>query len=138
VWNEDVDLPGKIEWFNTLVPLNIGKEWTETFTKAVEGVRATRGRIPGNGQPYSAYRCLHRGGKEAFREYAVMEIFFNYTGYQLLDRGSALLQQENLGASDDVADIGMDTGRPALLDVLVDVDDGCSKYTFLYHRYLKY
>jgi hypothetical protein len=81
---------------------------------------------------------LHRGGKEAFREYADMEIFFNYTGYQLLGRGSTLLQQENLGASDYVADIGVDTGRPALLDVLVDVDDGCSKYKFLYNRYLKH
>lgn len=137
-WNEDIDISGTVGWFNTLVPLNIPKEWTESFTKAVEGTRATREQIPGNGQPYFAYRCLHPDGQDAFHEHSNMEVFFNYTGYQRQGSDSGLLQHIIREGGEELSDIGLDMGRLALIDVLVDVDGGCLKYTFLFNRYMHY
>jgi len=65
-----------------------------------------------------------------------MKIFFNYTGSQQLARWSTLLQQETVGGGEVVADIGLDTRRLALLDALVDVSDGCLRYTIFYNRYM--
>ena len=137
-WCRDVDISGTVGWFNTLVPIKIGSEWAVTFPETIEEVCRIREQIPGNGQPYFAYRCLHPKGREAFSEHANMEVFFNYTGYQQLGRGSTLFHPERLGDGEDVADIGLDTGRLALLDVLVDMNNGCFQYTVLYNRYMKH
>ncbi|MCJ1454475.1 hypothetical protein MMC28_004828 [Mycoblastus sanguinarius] len=136
--SEEVDLSGTVGWFNTLVPLGVGKLGNETFMKTLHGVRATREKIPGYGQPYFAFRCLHPEGREMFREHSAMEIFFNYTGTQQLGHRSTMLQLENLSGGEDVEDIAPDTRRLALLDVLVDVKGGCLQYTFLYNRHMKY
>lgn len=136
-WDEEVDLSGTVGWFNTLVPLNLRVQRLESIEDTVRRVRTAREKIPGQGQPYFAYRCLHLNGREAFGEHLNMEIFFNYTGYRQLEGGSSLLRHETLNGP-GTEDIGSDTRRLALLDVLVDINGGCLVFTFLHNRHTKH
>lgn len=136
-WVEEVDLSETVGWFNTLVPLNIGVQHSKTVEETVDRVRIGREKIPGQGQPYFAFRCLHPDGREAFKEHSNLEVFFNYTGFRELERGSTLLRHEPL-SGDGTEDIGSDTRRLALLDVLVSMNGGCLQFTFLYNRYMKH
>ncbi|CAD6579016.1 MAG: hypothetical protein ASARMPRED_008926 [Alectoria sarmentosa] len=136
-WDEEVDLSGTVGWFNTLVPLNLGVQRLESIEDTVRRVRTAREKIPGQGQPYFAYRCLHLNGREAFGEHLNMEIFFNYTGYRQLEGGSSLLRHKTLNGQ-GTEDIGSATRRLALLDVLVDINGGCLVFTFLHNRHTKH
>ena len=129
-WEEEVDLSGTVGCFNTLVPLSLGMQHLKTFEKTVHRIRTTREKIAGQGESYFAYLCLDSDGREACREYSNMEISLNHTGYRHLEDGSALLRHETLSGQGS-EDIGTDTRRLALLNILVDFSGGCLKYTFL-------
>ncbi|MCJ1275328.1 hypothetical protein MMC21_003130 [Puttea exsequens] len=134
--NDNVDLSSTVGWFNTFVPINIQKQ-RSTFVETLRAVGEVRKSIPGNGQQYFAYRCLHPAVRDSIEEYWNIEIFFNYTGSQRLDHGLRMLRQESWQGGNGAEDIGMDVRRLSLLDVLVDVNDGELMMTILYNKWMK-
>jgi hypothetical protein len=53
-------------------------------TDTVRKIKDFKRRIPGNGRPYFARRCLTEDGREQFKSHWPMEILFNYLGqYQV-------------------------------------------------------
>ena len=72
-----------------------------------------------------------------FKEHSKLEVVFDYTGFRQLGHGCTLLRHENLNG-EGTEDIGTDTGRLALLDVLVDMNGGGLHFAFLYNRHMKH
>lgn len=57
---------------------------SEDPTDTVRMVKDFKRRIPGNGRPYFARRCLTKVGREQLSSHWPMEILFNYLGqYQV-------------------------------------------------------
>ena len=134
---EERNLSGTVGWFNTLLPLSMGEEMPVSLEEMLRVIIKTRNKIPGNGQPYFAYRFLNPEGRKAFQTHDDMEVFFNYVGSQELDHGLKLLKQEPLGIEGDARDISPDWRRLAVLDVLVGIHKGELEFTFVYNRRMK-
>jgi len=57
---------------------------SDNATDTVRRIKDFKRRIPGNGRPYFARRCLTEEGRESFKTHWPMEILFNYLGqYQV-------------------------------------------------------
>lgn len=49
-------------------------------TETVKSVKDFKRRIPSNGRPYFARRCLTEEGREQYKTHWPMEILFNFLG----------------------------------------------------------
>ena len=135
---EDADISGTVGWFNTLVPVHVSPSPTRSIEKTVREVQTFRQSIPDNGGPYFAYQYLHPDGRKVFREHSDYEVFFNYIGAQDFDRGCQIVKLEPLEMGTEAADIGPETQRLALIDVLVEARDGRLGFVILYNRHTRY
>ena len=77
--------PGLLYWVDfkmltctTVSPILVSPSKNPTDT--VRQVKDFKRRIPGNGRPYFARRCLTEEGREEFGTHWPMEILFNYLG----------------------------------------------------------
>jgi hypothetical protein len=81
-WSSDIDISRTVGWFTALSPILVTP--SEDPTDTVRKVKDFKRRIPGNGRPYFARRCLTDEGCERYKTHWPMEILFNYLGqYQV-------------------------------------------------------
>ena len=84
-WDSSIDITRTVGWFTALSPILVNP--SEKLTDTVRTIKDFKRRIPGNGRPYFARRCLTEGGRESFKSHWPMEILFNYLGqYQVCRR----------------------------------------------------
>ncbi|KAF1848737.1 nonribosomal peptide synthase [Cucurbitaria berberidis CBS 394.84] len=141
-WSADIDITRTVGWFTALSPILVtpSQHPTETVRKTKDFKR----RIPGNGRPYFARRCLTKDGREQFKTHWPMEILFNYLGqYQQLERPDALLQPlgtmaGETGKSGGTSDFGHDTCRWGLFEISAFVFKGHLKVAFTFNRHMEH
>ncbi|CAO2654052.1 Nn.00g107850.m01.CDS01 [Neocucurbitaria sp. VM-36] len=141
-WSPDIDITRTVGWFTALSPILVApsQDGTETVRKTKDFKR----RIPGNGRPYFARRCLTEDGREHFKTHWPMEILFNYLGqYQQLERPDALLQPlgtmaGETGKAGGTSDFGHDTCRWGLFEISAFVFKGHLKVAFTFNRHMQH
>lgn len=81
-WDSSIDITRTVGWFTALSPILVTP--SEKATDTVRKTKDFKRRIPGNGRPYFARRCLTPDGRETYKSHWPMEILFNYLGqYQV-------------------------------------------------------
>lgn len=81
-WDSTIDITRTVGWFTALSPILVTP--SDKPTDTVRKTKDFKRRIPGNGRPYFARRCLTQDGRENFKSHWPMEILFNYLGqYQV-------------------------------------------------------
>ncbi|CAN9463031.1 unnamed protein product [Alternaria alternata] len=141
-WDSDIDITRTVGWFTALSPILVSpsKDPTDTVRK----IKDFKRRIPGNGRPYFAKRCLTEEGRENFDTHWPMEILFNYLGqYQQLERADALLQPSGTmagetGKAGGTSDFGHETCRWGLFEISAFVFKGHLKVAFTFNRHMKH
>ncbi|CAN9149917.1 unnamed protein product [Alternaria alternata] len=141
-WDSDIDITRTVGWFTALSPILVSpsKDPTDTVRK----IKDFKRRIPGNGRPYFARRCLTEEGRENFDTHWPMEILFNYLGqYQQLERADALLQPSGTmagetGKAGGTSDFGHETCRWGLFEISAFVFKGHLKVAFTFNRHMKH
>ncbi|KAF1838181.1 acetyl-CoA synthetase-like protein [Decorospora gaudefroyi] len=141
-WNTDIDITRTVGWFTALSPILVKP--SENPTDTVRKIKDFKRRIPGNGRPYFARRCLTEDGRKHFETHWPMEILFNYLGqYQQLERASALLQPlgtmaGETGKSGGTSDFGHQTCRWGLFEISAFVFKGHLKVAFTFNGQMKH
>ncbi|CAG8957989.1 hypothetical protein HYFRA_00000332 [Hymenoscyphus fraxineus] len=136
----DVNLSRTVGWFTTMYPVKVSASSDPIET--VRQVKDYRRRVPDNGRPYFAARCLSTAGKEEFGHHWPSEVTFNYLGqYQQLERDDALLKSidelagESRGAGESgVADVGINTPRFGLFEISAVIVQGKLRFSFTFSR----
>ena len=109
---------------------------------AIRWVKDYRGRLPGKGRPYFAYKLLTSQGREEYGHRWPVEVAFNYLGQmQQLSRSDTFLQTLTRGVGKDVnssSDIGNEVPRFALIEVSAVVVDGRMKLSFAHNKHMKH
>lgn len=81
-WDSEIDISRTVGWFTALSPVLVAP--SNDPTETVRRVKDFKRRIPGNGRPYFARRCLTEEGRAQYSTHWPMEILFNYLGqYQV-------------------------------------------------------
>ena len=139
-----VDLSRTVGWFTTMYPVHVLASVSRDALDIVTQVKDLRQRIPGNGRPYFASRCLTEEGREHFGKDWPLEITFNYLGrYQQLERKDTLLKPvesmagEARGAG-GMADVGYETPRFGLFEISAVVVQGELRFSFTFNRHMKH
>ncbi|KAH7409858.1 hypothetical protein DE146DRAFT_732737 [Phaeosphaeria sp. MPI-PUGE-AT-0046c] len=141
-WDSDIDISRTVGWFTALSPILV--EPSDNVTETVRKVKDFKRRIPGNGRPYFAWRCLTEEGRSKFSTHWPMEILFNYLGqYQQLERADALLQPLDTMAGEyraagGTSDFGHITPRWGLFEISAIVFKGRLKFAFTFNRHMKH
>ncbi|KAH7378362.1 nonribosomal peptide synthase [Pyrenochaeta sp. MPI-SDFR-AT-0127] len=141
-WNSDIDITRTVGWFTALAPILVSP--SEISTDTVRKIKDFKRRIPGNGRPYFARRCLTEDGRKQFRSHWPMEILFNYLGqYQQLERSDALLQPlgtmaGETGKAGGTSDFGHETCRWGLFEISAFVFKGHLKVAFTFNRNMQH
>ncbi|KAJ4374877.1 hypothetical protein N0V83_001955 [Neocucurbitaria cava] len=141
-WKSDIDITRTVGWFTALSPILVAPSQNPTDT--VRKTKDFKRRIPGNGRPYFARRCLTEDGREHFKTHWPMEILFNYLGqYQQLERPDALLQPlgtmaGETGKAGGTSDFGHDTCRWGLFEISAFVFKGHLKVAFTFNRHMQH
>ncbi|KAE8835987.1 hypothetical protein HRS9139_04085 [Pyrenophora teres f. teres] len=139
-WDSDIDITRTVGWFTALSPILVAP--SDNATDTVRKIKDFKRRIPGNGRPYFARRCLTEEGRESFNTHWPMEILFNYLGqYQQLERADALLQPlgtmaGETGKAGGTSDFGHQTCRWGLFEISAFVFKGHLKVAFTFNRYM--
>ncbi|EUC31159.1 hypothetical protein COCCADRAFT_6918 [Bipolaris zeicola 26-R-13] len=137
-WDSSIDITRTVGWFTALSPILVTP--SEKLTDTVRKIKDFKRRIPGNGRPYFARRCLTEDGREHFKSHWPMEILFNYLGqYQQLERADALLQPVGkmageTGKAGGTSDFGHSTCRWGLFEISAFVFKGRLKVAFTFNR----
>ncbi|USP74910.1 nonribosomal peptide synthetase 4 [Curvularia clavata] len=137
-WDSTIDITRTVGWFTALSPILVTPSVKSTDT--VRKTKDFKRRIPGNGRPYFARRCLTPDGRETFKSHWPMEILFNYLGqYQQLERADALLQPlgtmaGETGKAGGTSDFGHSTCRWGLFEISAFVFKGRLKVAFTFNR----
>ncbi|KAH8712255.1 hypothetical protein GQ44DRAFT_829973 [Phaeosphaeriaceae sp. PMI808] len=141
-WSPDVDVSRTVGWFTALSPILVMPSIDPTDT--VRKVKDFKRKIPGNGRPYFAHRCLTEQGREQCNSHWPMEILFNYLGqYQQLERADALLQPLDTMAGEyraagGISDFGHITPRWGLFEISAIVFKGRLKFAFTFNRHMRH
>ncbi|KAI4613996.1 NRPS [Alternaria sp. BMP 0032] len=141
-WDSDIDITRTVGWFTALSPILVSPSRNPTDT--VRKIKDFKRRIPGNGRPYFARRCLTEEGRDTFETHWPMEILFNYLGqYQQLERADALLQPSGTmagetGKAGGTSDFGHETCRWGLFEISAFVFKGHLKVAFTFNRHMKH
>lgn len=134
-----VNLSRTVGWFTTMYPIQVGSASSDPI-ETICHVKDYRRRVPHNGRPYFAARCLSSAGKENFGLHWPSEITFNYLGqYQQLERQDALLKpvEDFAGearAAGGIADVGVHTPRFALFEISAVIVQGKLRFSFTFSR----
>src|SRR5690606_17203363 len=122
-WDPAINLSRTIGWFTTMYPVVVSIRPGQDVTDTIKLVKDLRRRVPDNGRPYWAKRCLTEEGKVRFGGHWPMELTFNYLGqYQQLEREGALLRPVNEMAGEargagGTSDVGVETPRFGLFEI---------------------
>ncbi|RYG59260.1 hypothetical protein EON64_20420 [archaeon] len=141
-WSSELDISRTVGWFTALSPILVTP--CEDPTETVRKVKDFKRRIPGNGRPYFARRCLTEDGLERYKTHWPMEILFNYLGqYQQLERADALLQPLDTMAGEyraagGTSDFGHVTPRWGLFEISAIVFKGRLKFAFTFNRHMRH
>tara|TARA_R110002003_G_scaffold124_21_gene11362 strand:+ start:12515 stop:16243 length:3729 start_codon:yes stop_codon:yes gene_type:complete len=141
-WSSELDISRTVGWFTALSPILVTP--SDNPTETVRKVKDFKRRIPGNGRPYFARRCLTEAGREQYRTHWPMEILFNYLGqYQQLERAGALLQPLDTMAGEyraagGTSDFGHVTPRWGLFEISAIVFKGRLKFAFTFNRHMRH
>ncbi|KAL6705717.1 hypothetical protein ACN47E_006506 [Coniothyrium glycines] len=141
-WSSDIDITRTVGWFTALSPILVVP--ASDVTDTVKRVKDYKRRIPGNGRPYFARRCLTMDGQSHFKTHWPMEILFNYLGqYQQLERAGTLLQPQGTmagetGKAGGTSDFGHETCRWGLFEISAFVFKGHLKVAFTYNRHMQH
>lgn len=141
-WSSELDISRTVGWFTALSPILVPP--SEDPTETVRKVKDFKRRIPGNGRPYFARRCLTEEGGEQYKTHWPMEILFNYLGqYQQLERADALLQPLDTMAGEyraagGTSDFGHITPRWGLFEISAIVFKGHLKFAFTFNRHMQH
>ncbi|KAH8805143.1 nonribosomal peptide synthase Pes1 [Xylogone sp. PMI_703] len=137
--NMGVNLSRTVGWFTTMYPVFVPASASSDPIEIVRHVKDFRRRVPDNGRPYFASRCLTSSGRERFGHHC-LELTFNYLGqYQQLERVDSLLTPiddlagEARGAG-DVADVGFDAPRFGIFEISAVIVQGKLRFSFTYNR----
>ncbi|EDU41238.1 HC-toxin synthetase [Pyrenophora tritici-repentis Pt-1C-BFP] len=139
-WDSDIDITRTVGWFTALSPILVAP--SDNATDTVRKIKDFKRRIPGNGRPYFARRCLTEEGRESFKTHWPMEILFNYLGqYQQLERTDALLQPlgtmaGETGKAGGTSDFGHQTCRWGLFEISAFAFKGHLKVAFTFNRHM--
>lgn len=138
------DLSRTVGWFTIMYPVCVSSAASNDLVNTVKEVKDLRRRIPDNGRPYFASRCLTDEGKSKFGKSSTLEITFNYLGqYQQLERKGALLTPvedmagEAKGAG-STADVGHDTPRFGLFEISAVIVQGKLRFSFTFNRNMRH
>lgn len=143
-WDSAINLSRTVGWFTTMYPVIVPIKPQQTVNETVKLVKDLRRRVPDNGRPYWAKRCLTEEGKAHFGQHWPMELTFNYLGqYQQLERDDALLRPVNEMAGEargagGTADVGEETPRFGLFEISAVIVSGKLRYSFTYNRTMKH
>lgn len=141
-WDPSIDITRTVGWFTALSPILVTP--SDNGTDTVRKTKDFKRRIPGNGRPYFARRCLTAEGRESFASHWPMEILFNYLGqYQQLERADALLQPlgtmaGETGKAGGTSDFGHQTCRWGLFEISAFVFKGHLKVAFTFNRNMQH
>ncbi|TVY44055.1 Nonribosomal peptide synthetase [Lachnellula occidentalis] len=140
----EADLSRTVGWFTIMYPVYVSSTVSKDLVNTVKEVKDLRRRIPGNGRPYFASRCLTDEGKSNFGTSSTHEITFNYLGqYQQLERKGGLLTPvedmagEAKGAG-GTADVGHDTPRFGLFEISAVIVQGKLRFSFTFNRNMRH
>ncbi|KAI9167870.1 Nonribosomal peptide synthetase gloA [Paramyrothecium foliicola] len=130
---EEVDLSQTVGWFTTVYPVHVPKAEVTTPSEAIRCVKDSRHEIPGNGQPYFAYRQISKE-RSQFSHHSPTEILVNYSGiFQQLESDDGLLQLETR-VDPQFDESGPDTHRSAMINLEVEVSNGSMQFAFYVHK----
>ncbi|KAF2030892.1 acetyl-CoA synthetase-like protein [Setomelanomma holmii] len=141
-WSSELDISRTVGWFTALSPILVKP--SDDPIETVRKVKDFKRKIPGNGRPYFARRCLTEEGREQYQTHWPMEILFNYLGqYQQLERADALLQPLDTMAGEyraagGTSDFGHITPRWGLFEISAIVFKGHLKFAFTFNRHMKH
>ncbi|KAF1915917.1 hypothetical protein BDU57DRAFT_573349 [Ampelomyces quisqualis] len=141
-WSSEIDISRTVGWFTALCPILVSP--SQDPTETVRKVKDFKRRIPGNGRPYFARRCLTEEGRDSSNTHWPMEILFNYLGqYQQLERTDALLQPLDTMAGEyraagGTSDFGHTTPRWGLFEISAIVFKGRLKFAFTFNRHMRH
>ncbi|PVH81870.1 nonribosomal peptide synthase [Cadophora sp. DSE1049] len=137
-----VDLSRTVGWFTVMYPIHV--DHTHSQIDTVKLVKDFRRKVPDNGRPYFASRCLTKEGGERFQQHWPLEVTFNYLGqYQQLEREGSLLRPvetmagETRGAG-GTADVGQNTPRFGLFEISAVIAQGKLRFAFTFNHQMKH
>ncbi|TAQ85918.1 hypothetical protein B7494_g5755 [Chlorociboria aeruginascens] len=138
-----VDITRTVGWFTIMYPVHVPVSASVNLLETVRHVKDLRRRVPDNGRPYFASRCLSDEGRKHFNHHWPLELTFNFLGqYQQLEREGALLNPvdemagEARGAG-GTADVGQDTPRFGLFEISAVIVRGKLRFSFTFNRHMK-
>ncbi|KAH7407957.1 nonribosomal peptide synthase [Cadophora sp. MPI-SDFR-AT-0126] len=137
-----VDLSRTVGWFTIMYPIQIGNFHDQIDT--VKLVKDFRRKVPDNGRPYFASRCLTKEGGKRFKQHWPLEVTFNYLGqYQQLEREESLLRPVEMMAGETrgaggTADVGQDTPRFGLFEISAVIAQGKLRFAFTFNHQMKH
>ncbi|KAH8599075.1 hypothetical protein B0O99DRAFT_504970 [Bisporella sp. PMI_857] len=130
---DDIDLSQTVGWFTAMYPVNIPVNQSATCNEAIRLAKDTRNSIPGNGQPYFAFRHLSPDG-DLFVDHAPVEILVNFLGiFQQLETSDGLIQLETRVSAPE-QESASTAHRFAMIDLSVGVSHGVMDFTFTTHK----
>jgi amino acid adenylation domain-containing protein/non-ribosomal peptide synthase protein (TIGR01720 family) len=139
-----VDITRTVGWFTTMYPVHIPSSVTKDPIDTVKHVKDFRRKVPDNGRPYFASRCLTDEGDARFGHHWPLEVTFNYLGqYQQLEREGALLRPVDAMAGETrgaggTADVGENTPRFGLFEISAVITQGKLRFSFTFNRHMKH
>ncbi|KAF2802919.1 nonribosomal peptide synthase-like protein [Mytilinidion resinicola] len=143
-WDNALDISRVIGWFTTVYPVVAPSSALADIVEAIRFVKDYRRKVPSNGRPYFAKRCLTNEGGSAFQSHWPWEVSFNYLGqYQQLERADSLLQPLETMAGESraaggAADVGFETPRFGLFEISTVVSKGKLRFSFSYNRHMQH
>jgi len=123
-----------------MYPVYVPDHVSNNIIDTVRHVKDLRKKIPDNGRPYFATRCLTDEGKAKFGQHWPLELTFNYLGqYQQLEREEAILNPvEDLAgesrSAGGIADYGQNTPRFGLFEISAVIAQGKLRFSFSFNR----
>ena len=135
-----VDLSRTVGWFTAMYPVHVGG--SHDLVETLKLVKDFRRKVPDNGRPYFASRCLTKEGGELFQQHWPLEVTFNYLGqYQQLERQGALLQPVNTMAGETrgagrTTDVGANTPRFGLFEISAVIAQGKLRFAFTFNKHM--
>ena len=123
-----------------MYPVYVPASVSTSLVDTVRYVKDLRKKIPDNGRPYFATRCLTDAGSTRFGHHWPLELTFNYLGqYQQLEReGSLLAPVEDMAgesrSAGGIADYGKDTPRFGLFEISAVIAQGKLRFSFSFNK----
>ncbi|KAI1382860.1 uncharacterized protein F4822DRAFT_99196 [Hypoxylon trugodes] len=148
IWNQENDraaldaerdVSKTVGWFTSLCPFAVESAPTDDIVSVLSRVKDLRRALAGKGVSQFAGNLTDATSALAFASsHCPLELMFTYAGtMQDVQNQDALLEQlpvPGRALASSTSDIGRDVGRIAVFEVSILVDQGETKFKFLYHK----